>query len=86
MIDYKPTASDLQVLGEHSEAIAKVQQRTVASMIRSLEPEEFKPPVLVKVCGDERLADIIRVFEAGDERRKETVWRLACALSKVKEA
>lgn len=42
---------------------------------------KLQEAVLVKVCGDSRLADIVRVFEAGDERRKQTVWRLACALS-----
>lgn len=42
---------------------------------------KLQEAVLVKICGDARLADIVRVFEAGDERRKQTVWRLACALS-----
>lgn len=42
---------------------------------------KLQSAVLVKVCGDERLAEICRVFEAGDPRRKETMWRLACALS-----
>lgn len=43
--------------------------------------EKIQSAILVKVCNDARLADIVRVFEAGDERRKQTVWRLACALS-----
>lgn len=70
MIDYKATPQDLQALGEHSEALERARKQ-----------EKLQSAVLVKVCGDERLADIVRVFEAGDERRKQTVWRLACALS-----
>lgn len=46
--------------------------------------ERLQSAILVKVYGDARLADIVRVFEAGDERRKETMWRVACALPVVK--
>lgn len=42
--------------------------------------EKIQSAILMKVCGDERLAEICRVFEAGDPRRKETMFRLACAL------
>lgn len=44
--------------------------------------EKLQSAVLVKVCGDERLRDIVQVFESGDARRKETMWRLAVALGK----
>lgn len=42
--------------------------------------QRMQSAVLVKVCGDERLAEIVKVFEAGDTRRKETMYRMACAL------
>lgn len=44
--------------------------------------QRMQSAVLVKVCGDERLRDIVQVFESGDARRKETMWRLAVALGK----
>lgn len=44
--------------------------------------EKLHSAILVKVCGDERLRDIVQVFESGDARRKETMWRLAVALGK----
>ncbi len=44
--------------------------------------QRMQSAVLVKVCGDERLRDIVQVFESGDVRRKETMWRLAVALGK----
>lgn len=46
---------------------------------------KLQSAVLVKVCGDERLADIVKVFESGDERRRETMWRMATAMPAVKE-
>ena len=70
MIDYKATPQDLQALGEHSEVLERARKQ-----------QKLQDAVLVKVCGDERLAEICRVFEAGDPRRKETMFRLACALS-----
>lgn len=42
--------------------------------------EKLQTAILVKVCGDVRLAEIVKVFEAGDPRRKETMFRLARAL------
>ena len=47
--------------------------------------QKMHSAILVKVCGDERIAAIVRVFEGGDERRKETMFRMACALLKVRE-
>lgn len=44
--------------------------------------QRMQSAVLVKVCGDERLRDIVQVFESGDARRKQTMWRLAVALGK----
>ena len=44
--------------------------------------QRMQSAVLVKVCGDERLRDIVQVFESGDARRKETMWRMAVALGK----
>ena len=44
--------------------------------------QRMQSAVLIKVCGDERLRDIVQVFESGDARRKETMWRLAVALGK----
>lgn len=44
--------------------------------------QRMQSAVLVKVCGDERLRDIVQVFEAGDERRRETMHRMAVALGK----
>lgn len=44
--------------------------------------QRMQSAVLVKVCGDERLRDIVQVFESGDARRKETMWRLAVALGR----
>lgn len=44
--------------------------------------QRLQSAVLVKVCGDERLRDIVQVFESGDARRKETMWRVAVALGK----
>lgn len=42
--------------------------------------QRMQSAVLVKVCGDERLRDIVQVFEAGDERRKQTMWCMAKAM------
>lgn len=69
MIDYKVTPQDMQALGEHSEALERARKQ-----------EKLQSAVLVKVCEDERLADIVRVFEAGDERRKQTMWCMAKAM------
>lgn len=44
--------------------------------------QRMQSAVLVKVCGDERLRDIVQVFESGDERRRETMHRMAVALGK----
>ena len=62
------------------QAILDHYQGELRAEIRAKQ-EKLHSAILVKICEDSRLADIIRVFEAGDERRRQTVWRLACALS-----
>lgn len=61
-----------------AESYQKLQERN--AMLDK--QQKLQSAVLVKVCGDERLRDIVQVFESGDARRKETMWRLAVALGK----
>lgn len=59
----------------------KALQEQNARQFRA-QQQKLQSAVLVKVCGDTRLADIVQVFESGDARRKETMWRLAVALGR----
>lgn len=74
MIDYKPTASDLQVLGEHSEAIATIQKYRQAERL---------PITMVVKCHDERGAQLLALFEALDERGKLTTLALLATAVKL---
>lgn len=62
---------DLKAMQDHHDREARAHKQ-----------EKLQSAILVKVCGDERLRDIVQVFESGDARRKETMWRLAVALGK----
>lgn len=64
---------DLKAISDHHDAEIRAARA---------KQEKLQSAVLVKVCGDERLRDIVQVFEAGDARRKETMYRMACALGK----
>lgn len=62
---------DLKAMQDHHDREARAHKQ-----------EKLQSAILVKVCGDERLRDIVQVFEAGDERRRETMHRMAVALGK----